>query len=134
MSLSKIPGCAIEAATTNLDIPVPPIVTLAKTTLPSLYKKEHKTYAEALVQAFKAKLVDMETMQQPYCPCQLWTNKAWNGAGISKDSKFTAWCCAYFESINQKLISLQKLGTESKPLNMKGGWSNLPPRIATRSL
>ena len=143
-SLSKIPRRAIEAATTNLDLPAPSILTLPKKTLPSLYKKEDETYAEALVRAFEAKFVDIETMQQPYSPCRLWTDKARKEAGISKDSKFTAWCCAYFavreiikgdpKNINDKLTSLRKLGTESKPSNMKGGWSDLASSIATRYL
>jgi hypothetical protein len=96
---------------------------------------EDETYAEALARAFEAKFVDMETMQQPYFSCWLWTDKARKEAGISKDSKLTAWWCAYFavrkiikgdpKNINYKLTSLQKLGTESKPSNMKGGWSDL---------
>jgi hypothetical protein len=116
----------------------------SKKTLPSLYKKEDETYAEALVPAFEAKFVDIKMMQQPYSPCRLWTNKARMEAGIGKDSKFTAWCCAYFavreiikgdpKNIHQKLTSLRKLGTESKPSNMKGGWSDLASSIATRYL
>jgi hypothetical protein len=144
-SLSKIPRRATEAtATTNLDLPAPSILTLPKKTLPSLYKKEDETYAEALVRAFEAKFVDIEMMQQPYSPCRLWTDKARKEAGISKDSKFTAWCCAYFavreiikgnpKNIHEKLTSLRKLGTESKPSNMKGGWSDLASSIATRYL
>jgi hypothetical protein len=72
-------------------------------------------------------------------PCWLWTDKARKEPGISKDPKFTAWCCAYFavrkiikgdpKNINEKLTSLQKLGTESKPSNMKGGRSDLASSI-----
>jgi hypothetical protein len=143
-SLLKIPWRATEAATANLDLPVPSILTLPKKTLPSIYKKEDKTYAEALVRAFEAKFVDIKTMQQPYSPCPLWTDKARKEAAISKDSKFTAWCCAYFavreiikgdpKNINHKLTILQELGTESKPSNMKGCWSDLASSIATRYL
>jgi hypothetical protein len=66
----------------------------------------------------------------------------WKEAGISKDSKFKVWCCAYFAvrkiikgdpktSTRSSLVS-KKLLTQSKPLSMKGGWSDLASNIATR--
>jgi hypothetical protein len=141
--LSKIPRRATDdVATTKLHLPAPSILTLPNKNLPSLYKKEDETYAEALVRAFEEKFVDIEMMQQPYSPCRLWTDKARKEAGISKDSKFIAWCCAYFavreiiqadpKDIHEKLTSLRKLGTESKPPDMKGGWFTLVSVLATR--
>jgi hypothetical protein len=58
-------ACNRGAATTNIDLCAPSILTLLKKTLPSLYKKEDETYAEALVQAFKAKFVDMRGCNNP---------------------------------------------------------------------